>query len=141
LTPKKAPTKVNQAGQHWTPQSKALRLRLPKELKDGIIEQARVKGDLARVVLFALHTVDLDQIDFAKTRKVTGLTLSPPQAICIGAKARAALKERAEQEGISVNSLMIDILTVFLRTLKRDKTLREELKLELRTLRGIPITE
>jgi len=124
-----------------TPENKTLKLRLPEELKDAIIEQAHVKGDLARIILFALRNVERDSIPFQATKKVTELTLSPPTQVNIGATARAVLKAWAEEEDISVNSLMIHVLTVFFRSLKRNKTLRDQLKLELRATRGLPIPD
>jgi len=124
-----------------TPKNKPVRLRLPKELKDAIIDQAHVKGDLARIILFALRNVDRDSIPFQATKKVTDLTLSTAQQVYIGATAHAAVKKWAEEEDISINSLMIHVLTVFFRTLKRNKTLRDELKLELRATRGLPIQD
>jgi hypothetical protein len=124
-----------------TPKNKTLKLRLPKELKDAVIEQAHVKGDLARIILFALRNVDRGSIPVQATKKVTELTLSTPTQANIGAKALAALKEWADEEDVSVNSLMIHVLTVFFRALKRNKSLRDELKLELRTTRGLPIPD
>lgn len=124
-----------------TPANKTLKLRLPEELKDAVIEQAHVKGDMARIILFALRSVDRGDIPFQATKKVTELTLSTPTQANIGATALAALKEWADEEDVSVNSLMIHVLTVFFRTLKRNKSLRDELKLELRTTRGLPIPD
>jgi len=141
LTVKKTTKNVNREGQRWTPKSKALILRLPQELKNEIIEQAHVRGDLARIILFALRNVDRDSIPFQATRNITEVTLSTPQQVYVGATARAFLREWADEEDISVNSLMIHVLTTFFRTLKRNKTLRDELKLELRATRGIPIPD
>ncbi|WP_150133199.1 hypothetical protein [Acidisarcina polymorpha] len=96
---------------------------------------------MARVIIFALRNVDLDSIPFHSTKNATELTLSPPQQIYIGATARAAIKQAADEHDMSVNLLMIDILTAFFRVLKRDKKLRDELKIHLRATRGLPIED
>ena len=110
-------------------------LRLPIDLRDAITEEARVKGDLARIVLFALSKVDREKVEIQQTRKA-GLELSSPQLFHVGAEARAALKEWAEAEGISVNAIVVSVLEEFFKRLKRSKALQKELRLELRAHRS-----
>ena len=51
---KKAVRKVNREGQRWTDNRPGMTLRLPIDLREAVTEESRVKGDLARIVLFAL---------------------------------------------------------------------------------------
>ena len=110
-------------------------LRLPIDLREAITEESRVKGDLARIVLFALSQIDRDKVEIQQTRK-TGLGLSNPQLLHVGADARIALKEWAEAEGVSINAIVVSVLEEFFKRLKKSKALREELKLELRAHRS-----
>ncbi len=73
-------------------------LRLPLELREAVTEEARVKGDLAKIVLFALSHVDRKDVEIQQTRKA-GLPLCSPQLLHIGAEARTALREWAECGG------------------------------------------
>ena len=133
---KKAATrKVNREGQRWTEDRAGMTLRLPLDLREAITEESRVKGDLARIVLFALCHVDKDEVDIQQTRKA-GMDLTNPQLIHVGAEARTKLKEWAEAEGMSVNAIVVSLLDEFFARLKKSKALREELKLELRAHRG-----
>jgi hypothetical protein len=54
----------------------------------------------------------------------------------VGAEARTALREWAEEEGVSVNAIVVSVLEEFFKRLKRSKALREELRLEIRARRG-----
>ena len=111
-------------------------LRLPLELREAVTEEARVKGDLAKViVLFALSHVDRKDVEIQQTRKA-GLPLCSPQLLHVGAEARTALREWAEDEGVSVNAIVVSVLEEFFKRLKRSKALREELRLEIRARRG-----
>jgi hypothetical protein len=110
-------------------------LRLPIDLRDAITEESRVKGDLARIVLFALRHVEREKVDIMQTRKA-GMELSNPQLFHVGAEARLKLKEWAEAEGVSVNAIVVSILDVFFKRLKRSKALQKELRLELRAHRS-----
>ena len=110
-------------------------LRLPIDLREAITEESRVKGDLARIVLFALSQIDRDKVEIQQTRKA-GLGLSNPQLLHVGAEARTALKEWAESEGVSINAIVVSVLEEFFKRLKKSKALREELKLELRAHRS-----
>ena len=110
-------------------------LRLPIDLREAITEESRVKGDLARIVLFALSQIDRDKVEIQQTRKA-GLGLSNPQLLHVGAEARIALKEWAEAEGVSINAIVVSVLEEFFKRLKKSKALREELKLELRAHRS-----
>jgi hypothetical protein len=112
-------------------------VRLPDYIRDAEIEESRVKGDLASIVLFALSHVDRKDVEITQTRK-TGLPLAGPQLIHVGADARSALKEWAEEEGVSVNAIVVSVLEEFFKRLKRSKALREEMKLEIRARRGLP---
>jgi len=110
-------------------------LRLPIDLREAITEESRVKGDLARIVLFALSQIDREKVEIQQTRKA-GLGLSNPQLLHVGADARIALKEWAEAEGVSINAIVVSVLEEFFKRLKKSKALREELKLELRAHRS-----
>jgi len=110
-------------------------LRLPIDLREAITEESRVKGDLARIVLFALSHVDRDKVDIKQTRKA-GMELSNPQLLHVGAEARIALRDWAEAEGVSVNAIVVSVLDEFFKRLKKSKALREELRLEIRAHRG-----
>ena len=137
---KKSTRKVNREGQRWTDDRPGMTLRLPLDLREAITEESRIKGDLARIVLFALSHIDKDEVDIQQTRKA-GMDLTNPQLIHVGAEARTKLKEWAEAEGMSVNAIVVSVLDEFFKRLKRSKTLREELRLEIRAHRGfIPRT-
>jgi hypothetical protein len=126
---------VNRDGQRWTEDRAGMTLRLPLDLREAITEESRIKGDLARIVLFALSHVDKDEVDIQQTRKA-GMDLTNPQLIHVGAEARTKLKEWAEAEGMSVNAIIVSVLEEFFKRLKKSKPLREELRLELRAHRG-----
>lgn len=110
-------------------------LRLPVDLREAITEESRVKGDLARILLFALAHVDKDDVEIKQTRKA-GLPLTKPQLLHVGSEARHALKKWAEEEGVSVNAIVVSVLEIFFKQLRRSKALREELRLEIRARRG-----
>lgn len=107
-------------------------LRLPLELREAITEEARVKGDLARIILFALDHVERKEVEIKQTRKA-GLPLCLPQLLHVGIEARRTLREWAEEEGVSVNAIVVSVLEEFFKRLKRSKALREELRREIRT--------
>jgi len=121
--------------QETTDDKPGMTLRLPIDLREAITEESRVKGDLARIVLFALSQIDRDKVEIQQTRKA-GLGLSNPQLLHVGAEARIALKEWAEAEGVSINAIVVSVLEEFFKRLKKSKALREELKLELRAHRS-----
>ena len=127
--------KVNCEGQRWTKERPGMTLRLPLDLREAITEESRVKGDLARIVLYALSHVDHNKVDIQQTRKA-GMELTNPQLLHVGAEARAKLKEWAEAEGVSVNAIVVSVLEEFFKRLKKSKALREELRLEIRAHRG-----
>jgi hypothetical protein len=110
-------------------------LRLPVDLREAVTEEARVAGDLSRVILFALRHVDRKDVEITQTRQA-GLPLSRPQLLHVGAEARSALRSWAEEEGVSVNAIVVSVLEQFFGRLKRSKELREELRLEIRARRG-----
>jgi len=110
-------------------------LRLPIDLRDAITEESRVKGDLARIVLFALSQVDREKVKIQQTRKA-GLELSNPQLLHVGPEARVALREWAESEGVSINAIVVSVLEEFFKHLKKSKALQKELRLELRAHRS-----
>ena len=66
---KKSARKVNREGQRWTDDRPGMTLRLPLDLREAITEESRIKGDLARIVLFALSHIDKDEVDIQQTRK------------------------------------------------------------------------
>ena len=133
---KKAATrKVNREGQRWTEDRPGMTLRLPLDLREAITEECRVKGDLARIVQFALSHVNHDKVEIQQTRKA-GMDLTKPQLLHVGAGARTKLKDWAEAESVSVNAIVVSLLDGFFARLNKSKALREELRLELRKHRG-----
>ena len=71
-----------------------------------------------------------------ETRK-TGIDLSNPQLLHVGANARLALKEWAEAEVVSANATVVSVLEEFSKRLKRSKALREDMRREIRGNRGL----
>ena len=132
---KAVPRKVNREGQRWTDDRPGMTLRLPLDLREAITEESRVKGDLARIVLYALDHVDNDAVEIQQTRKA-GMELTNPQLFHVGADARAKLRDWAEAEGVSVNAIVVSVLDEFFKRLKKSKTLREELRQEIRAHHG-----
>jgi len=132
---KSSATKASVRKKQIADHSPALSLRLPLDLREALTEEARVKGDLATIVLFALKHVDRKSVDIRQTRKA-GLELTRPQLLHIGAGAKAALLKWAESEDVSVNAIVVSVLDEFFRVFKRSKALREEMRLELRARRG-----
>ena len=61
--------KVNREGQRWTDDRPGMTLRLPLDLREAITDESRVKGDLARIVHYALDHVDHDAVEIQQTRK------------------------------------------------------------------------
>ena len=49
---------MNREGQRWTEDRAGMTLRLPIDLREAVTEEARVAGDLSRVVLFALRNIE-----------------------------------------------------------------------------------
>jgi hypothetical protein len=90
-----------------------------------------VAGDLSRVVLFALRNVERKDVKITQTRK-PDLPLSKPQLLHVGAEARSVIRAWAEEEGVSVNAIMVSVLEQFFKRLRKSKALREEFRLELR---------
>ena len=132
---KSATRKVHREGQRWTDDRPGMTLRLPLDLREAITEESRVKGDLARIVLYALSHVDHDAVDIQQTRKA-GMELTNPQLLHVGAEARTKLKNWAEAEGVSVNAIVVSVLDEFFKRLKKSSASREELRQELRLHRG-----
>ena len=126
---------VNREGQRWTEDRAGMTLRLPIDLREAVTEEARVAGDLSRVVLFALRNVERKDVTITQTRKA-GLSLSTPQLLHVGTEARAVIRAWAKDEGVSVNAIMVSVLEEFFKRLRKSKALREELRLELRARRG-----
>jgi hypothetical protein len=135
---KKAVRKVNREGQRWTDDRPGMTLRLPIDLREAITEESRVKGDLAKIVLFALDHVDRENLEIMQTRKA-GLELSNPQLLHVGAQARLTLKEWAEAEGVSVNAVVVSVLQEFFKRFKKSNALREELRREIRGNQGFMV--
>jgi hypothetical protein len=106
LATQKTDRNVNREGQRWTEDRSGMTLRLPIELREAVTEEARVAGDLSRVVLFALRNVERKDVTITRTRKA-GLPLSKPQLLHVGAEARSVIRAWAEEEGVSVNAIMV----------------------------------
>src|ERR1700719_2233705 len=97
LATKKIARNVNREGQRWTEDRAGMTLRLPIDLREAVTEEARVAGDLSRVVLFALRNVDRKDVTITQTRKA-GLPLSKPQLLHVGAEARSVIRAWAKDE-------------------------------------------
>ena len=126
---------MNREGQRWTDGRPGMTLRLTIDLREAVTEESRGKGDLARIVLFALDHVDRENVEIMQTRKA-GMELPNPQLLHVGAEARLALKEWAEAEKVSVNAIVVSFLEEFFKRLKKSRALREELRREIRGSRG-----
>jgi len=126
--------KGNKEGQRWTDDRVGMTLRLPVELKEKVIEEARVAGDLSRIVLFAMAHTDPKQVEVIQTRK-TGLGLANPMLLHIGNEARVKLREWAEAESVSVNAIVVSMLEDFFKQLRKSRALRDELRQEIRAHR------
>jgi len=66
---KESVRKVNREGQRWTDDRPGMTLRLPIDLREAITEESRVKGDLAKIVLFALDHVDREKVEIMQTAR------------------------------------------------------------------------
>lgn len=135
MATQKTGRKVNREGQRWTEDRAGMTLRLPIDIREAVTEEARVAGDLSRVVLFALRNVERKDVTIRQTRKA-GLPLSKPQLLHIGAETRSVIRAWAVENGVSVNAIMVSVLEEFFKRLKKSKRLREELRLELKARRG-----
>lgn len=97
--------KGKKEGQSWTADRVGMTLRLPAELKQKLIDEAHVSGDLSRIVLFAMEHTDLTSVTIIQTRR-TGLDLANPMLLHIGNDACVKLRKWAESQGVSVNSVI-----------------------------------
>jgi hypothetical protein len=97
---------------------------------------ALAKGDLSRIVLFAMEHIAQKDVELVKTRKAD-LGFGRPMLLHVGAQARAFLRAWAERESASVNQVVVSLLEKFFALRKKNAALRRELDLELRSLRGI----
>lgn len=111
-------------------------LRLPLALKEKIIEEAHVVGDLSRILLFAMAHVDPSSVTIIQTRKA-GLGLANPMLLHIGNDARVKLRKWAETQGVSVNSVVVSMLEEFFKQLRKSRLLRDKLRLEIRAHRAL----
>jgi hypothetical protein len=111
-------------------------LRLPIGLKEKLIEEAHVAGDLSRIVLFAMAHVDPSSVAIIQTRKA-GLGLANPMLLHIGDDARVKLRKWAQTQGVSVNSVVVSMLEEFFKQLRKGRSLRDELRLEIRAHRSL----
>ena len=109
-------------------------VRLPVELKEKLIQEAHVAGDLSRIVLFAMVHTDPEKVPIIRTRK-TGLGLANPTLLHIGNEARIKLKQWAEAEGVSVNAVVVSMLEELFKQFRRSGALRDELRNEIRAHR------
>ena len=128
--------RVNREGQRWTENRVGMTLRLPTDLEIDVRQVALAKGDLSRIVLFAMEHMDPKDVELVKTRKAE-LGLGRPMLLHVGAQARAFLRAWAEREAASVNQVVVSLLEKFFELRKKNAALRQELDLELRALRGI----
>jgi len=85
LATKKTTRNVNRDGRRWTEDRAGMILRIPIDLREAIKEEARVAGDLSKVVLFALRHVERKDVTITQTRKAW-LPLSKPQLLHVGSR-------------------------------------------------------
>lgn len=128
--------RVNREGQRWTKNRVGMSLRLPLDLEVALRQVALAKGDLSRVVLFAMQHIDQNDVELVKTRKAD-LGLGRPMLLHVGDAARQYLRAWAEKEEASVNQVVVSLLERFFALRRKNASLRQELDLELRALRGI----
>jgi hypothetical protein len=128
--------KANKEGQRWTADIVGMTLRLPAELKEKLINEAHVSGDLSRIVLFAMEHVDPTGVTIIQTRKA-GLSLANPMLLHIGSDARVKLRKWAETQGVSINSVVVSMLEEFFKHLRKSRALRDELRLAIRAHRAL----
>lgn len=126
----------NREGQRWTEDRVGMTLRLPTDLEMDVRQVALAKGDLSRIVLFAMEHVEQKDVDLLKTRKA-GLGLGRPMLLHVGTDARQYLRQWAEKEEASVNQVVVSLLETFFAIRKKNAKLRQELDLELRARRGV----
>ena len=91
-------------------------------------------GDLSRVVLFALRNVERKNVKSLRLESRSAAIQA--SAFACGAEARSVIRAWAEEEGVSVNAIMVSVLEQFFKRLRKSKALREELRLETRARRG-----
>jgi hypothetical protein len=107
---KKAVRKVNREGQRWTDDRPGMTLRLPIDLREAVTEESRVKGDLARIVLFALSHVEREKVE------VTCRPARPAWSFPILSSSTSVLKlESSPRSGpkpkaSSVNAIVVSVL-------------------------------
>lgn len=95
-----------------------------------------MSGDLSRIVLFAMEHTDPTSVRIIQTRR-GGLGLANPMLLHIGKDARVKLRNWAETQGVSVNSVVVSILEEFFKQLRKSRALRDELRLEIRAHRAL----
>ena len=135
LTAKKIARTKKSSRENNTDKRPGMTLRLPIDLREAVTEESRVKGDLAKIVLFAFSHVNREEVEIKQTRKA-GLPLTNPQLLHVGFEARLALKKWAEEEGVSTNAIVVSVLERFFKHLRRSKVLQEELRREIRARHG-----
>ena len=107
-------------------------LRLPLDLEVDVRQVALAKGDLSRIVLFAIEHIDPKDVELVQTRKAD-LGLGRPMLLHVGAEARAFLRTWAEREAASVNQIVVSVLEKFFALRKQNAALRRELDLDVRS--------
>ena len=122
--------RVNREGQRWTENRVGMTLRLPLDLEMDIRQVALKKGDLSRIVLFALKRVKPNEVTIVTTRKAN-IGFGRPMLLHVGSQARQRLKDWAENEEGSVNQVVVSLLKKFFAVLKKNPALRRELDREL----------
>ena len=84
LATQKTGRNVNREGQRWTEDRAGMTLRLPIDLREAVTEEARVAGDLSRVVLFALRNVERKDVKITQTRKAGLAAIQTSTPACGG---------------------------------------------------------
>lgn len=89
-----------------------------------MLENPNQRCALARIVLFALKSVDKNEVDIQQPRKAE-MDFSNNRLFYIGAKARPKLKDWPVVEDISVNAIVVSLFDKFFAHLKKSTALRE----------------
>lgn len=98
-------------------------LRLPTDLEMDVRQVALSKGDLSRIVLFAMERVAQKDVELVKTRK-SHLGLGRPMLLHVGEKARKYLRAWAEKEEASVNQIVVSLLEKFFAAKRTPRCVR-----------------
>jgi hypothetical protein len=79
------------------------------DMRKAAIDWSNVNYTAKKIVLFALSHIDRNKVQIKQTRKA-GLPLTRPQLHHVGHEARLALNKCADEEGVSINAIVVSVL-------------------------------